>query len=58
VMDNPRAFQYQIDPDNGKPYKKLYDPRKYLRLGEQGVVERLSEAFVDLGSKGKSVAQG
>lgn len=57
VMDNPRAFQYQIDPDNGKPYKKLYDPRKYLRLGEQGVVERLGEAFDDLGSKGKSLAR-
>lgn len=57
VMDNPRAFQYQIDPDTGKPYKKLYDPRKYLRLGEESIIERLGEAFEDLGSKGKSLAQ-
>ena len=57
VMDNSRAFQYQIDPDSGKPYKKLYDPRKYLRLAEQGIVERLGEAFIDLGSRGKSLAR-
>lgn len=57
VMQNPRAFQYQIDPDDGTPYKKLYDPRKYLRKAEEGMVERLQEAFEDLGSKGRSIAQ-
>jgi fructose-bisphosphate aldolase class II len=56
VLENPKAFQHQIDPVDGKPYKKLYDPRKWLRLGEKGMVERLQEAFVDLGSKGKSLA--
>jgi fructose-bisphosphate aldolase class II len=56
VLENPVAFQHQIDPESGKPYKKLYDPRKWLRLGEKAMVERLQEAFVDLGSKGKSVA--
>ena len=56
VLENPVAFQHQIDPKDGKPYKKLYDPRKWLRLGEKKMVERLQEAFVDLGSKGKSVA--
>jgi fructose-bisphosphate aldolase class II len=57
VEKNPRAFRYQIDPDDGTPYKKLYDPRKYLRLGEQGIVARLQEACEDLGSKGKSIAR-
>ncbi|MEZ6003077.1 MAG: class II fructose-bisphosphate aldolase [Planctomycetota bacterium] len=57
VSENPKAFQYQIDPVDGTPYKKLYDPRVYLRKGEQGMVERLQEAFADLGSKGKSVAK-
>ena len=57
VHEHPRAFQYQIDPNNGKPYKKFYDPRKYLRLGEISMVERLQEAFADLGSMGKSLAQ-
>ena len=57
VLSNPRAFQHQIDPDDGKPYKKTYDPRKWLRVGEQGMVERLQQAFKDLGSTGKSVAR-
>ncbi len=56
VNENARAFEYQIDPDDGTPYKKLYDPRKYLRLGEQGIVDRLQEACEDLGSKGRSIA--
>ncbi len=57
VEANPKAFKYQIDPVDGTPFKKLYDPRKFLRLGELGIVERLGEAFVDLGSKGKSIAK-
>ena len=58
VNANQRAFRFQIDPDDGTPYKKHYDPRKYLRLGEQGIVKRLQEACEDLGSKGKSIARG
>ena len=58
VKEHPRAFEYQIDPDSGKPYKKMYDPRSYLRLGEEGIVARLQEACEDLGSKGKSIAAG
>lgn len=57
VMANSKAFQHQIDPDSGKPYKKEYDPRAWLRVGEKGVVDRLTEAFADLRSTGKSVAQ-
>lgn len=57
VKANPRAFEYQIDPDDGTPFKKFYDPRKYIRLAEEAIVERLTEAFEDLGSKGKSIAQ-
>ncbi len=56
VDANHRAFEYQIDPEDGTPYKKQYDPRKLLREGEKGIVTRLQEAFVDLGSKGKSIA--
>ncbi len=56
VSENPKAFLYQIDPDDGTPYKKQYDPRKYLRLAELSMVERLQEAFADLGSMGKSLA--
>jgi fructose-bisphosphate aldolase class II len=57
VNENPKAFLYQVDPEDGTPYKKFYDPRKYLRLGEQGMVERLQEACRDLGCFGKSVAR-
>lgn len=56
VNANPKAFQYQIDPETDAPYKKFYDPRKFLREGEKGMVERLQESFVDLGSKGKTLA--
>ncbi len=58
VKENARAFEFQIDPDDGTPYKKLYDPRGYLRVGEEGIVTRLQEACEDLGSKGKSIANG
>jgi fructose-bisphosphate aldolase class II len=57
VMENPKAFQYQIDPETHAPYKKAYDPRKWLRLGEEGMVRRLDEAFSDLKSAGKSLAR-
>lgn len=56
VEANPVAFKHQIDPATGKPQKKLYDPRKWLRAGEKGVVARLNEAFADLGSAGRSLA--
>jgi fructose-bisphosphate aldolase class II len=56
VGEHPKAFQYQIDPEDGTPYKKFYDPRKFLRAGETGIVTRLQEAFDDLGSKGKTLA--
>jgi fructose-bisphosphate aldolase class II len=57
VMKTPKAFEYQIDPETHTPYKKIYDPRKWLREGEKGMVARLDEAFRDLKSAGKSLAQ-
>lgn len=57
VMKTPKAFQHQIDPETHAPYKKVYDPRKWLREGEKGMVARLDQAFQDLKSAGKSVAQ-
>ena len=57
VEANPRAFKYQVDPDNQKPYKSIYDPRKWLRAGELGIVARLEEAIADLGSAGKTLAK-
>ncbi|MCI0753107.1 class II fructose-bisphosphate aldolase [Teichococcus vastitatis] len=56
VQSNPVAFTHQIDPSSGKPTKKLYDPRKWLRAAEKGIVKRLDEAFADLGSTGKTLA--
>jgi fructose-bisphosphate aldolase class II len=56
VDDHPKAFKYQIDPDDGTPFKKYYDPRKWLREAENGLVERLGEAFHDLGATGKTLA--
>jgi fructose-bisphosphate aldolase class II len=56
VEENSKAFKYQIDPDDGTPYKKKYDPRAWLRAGEESMVTRLDEAFQDLGSVGKTLA--
>jgi fructose-bisphosphate aldolase class II len=43
-------LQGQIGNPEGedKPNKKYYDPRKWLRAGEQAMVERLKVAFEDL----------
>ena len=57
VKATPAGFAHQIDPATGTPYKKVYDPRKWLRKGEEGMVARLQQAFVDLGSKGRSVCR-
>lgn len=57
VAGNEKAFAFQIDPDNGTPYKKQYDPREWLRVGELGIVKRLDEAFADLKSAGKSLSE-
>ena len=56
VSENHRAFEHQIDPEDGTPYKKVYDPRKFLRHGEESMIARLQEAFTDLGSVGRSIA--
>lgn len=58
VEKNAKAFKNQIDPVDGTPFKKEYDPRSWLRAAEKGIVERLTEAFADLRSTGKSLAQG
>jgi len=55
VRDNDRAFRFQLDPDTGKPYKKIYDPRKWLVEGEKSMVVRLQRAFDELGATGRSV---
>ncbi len=50
-------MQTQIgNPDGAdKPNKKSYDPRKWLRAGEDAFVERLKVAFEDLNCVGKNV---
>lgn len=47
---NNDYLQEQIGNPEGddKPNKKYYDPRKWLRNGEEAVVERLKRAFEDL----------
>lgn len=57
VEENAKAFKYQIDPETDEPYKKKYDPRAWLRKGEEGIVDRLLVACDDLGSTGKSLAR-
>merc|ERR1719453_408705 len=47
-------LQGQIGNPDGedKPNKKFYDPRVWLRAAEESAVERLREAFEDLGAAG------
>ena len=48
--DNSGYLQAQIGNPDGDdiPNKKYYDPRKWLRKGEQNFVKRLKVAFEDL----------
>lgn len=50
VSKNYDYLQGQIgNPDgNDKPNKKYYDPRKWLRAGQVGLVSRVEQAFKDL----------
>lgn len=56
VKNNAIAFQHQIDPNTGEPTKKQYDPRGWIRKGEESIIARLDEAFTDLKSTGKTLA--
>ncbi|CAM4337184.1 class II fructose-bisphosphate aldolase [Zobellia nedashkovskayae] len=50
VQDNKDYLQTQIGNPKGadEPNKKFYDPRVWLRAGENTFVERLKKAFEDL----------
>ena len=50
VAKNHDYLQGQIGNPDGeeKPNKKYYDPRKWLRQGEQSFVTRLERSFSDL----------
>ena len=50
MVDNIDYLKTQIGNPDGKdqPNKKSYDPRKWLRLGEQTFKQRLIQAFEDL----------
>jgi fructose-bisphosphate aldolase class II len=43
----------KIDGEVGD--KKAYDPRSYLKKGEQGLCDRMKEACDDLLSTGKTI---
>jgi fructose-bisphosphate aldolase class II len=56
-IDDKRAYlQGQIGNPDGedKPNKKYYDPRVWLRKGEETFIERLREAFTDLNALDKN----
>lgn len=49
-------LQTQLGNPEGadKPNKKYYDPRKWLRQGEQSFVSRLKQAFIDLNCENRN----
>lgn len=56
VEAHPKAFKYQIDPVDGTPFKKHYDPRAWLRECEKSMADRVQQACQELGATGKSIA--
>ena len=48
--ENEAYLQGQLGNPEGpdKPNKKYYDPRAWLRKGQEGLVERVKQAFADL----------
>jgi fructose-bisphosphate aldolase class II len=50
MNDNIEYLRTQIGNPDGieQPNKKFYDPRKWLRLGEETFKARLIKAFEDL----------
>ena len=56
VDKNKDYLQAQIGNPEGddKPNKKYYDPRKWLRAGEESFVARLTQAFEDLNCLGRN----
>ncbi len=56
---NEAYLQTQIGNPDGddKPNKKYYDPRKWLRAGEQAFVERLKKSFEDLNCLNRNAAK-
>ncbi len=55
-VKNKDFLQSQLGNPEGadKPNKKFYDPRVWLRKGEDNFVKRLEEAFVDLNCIGRN----
>lgn len=54
-IDKQGYLQGQIGNPEGddKPNKKYYDPRVWLRKGEESIIKRLKESFEDLNCIGK-----
>ncbi len=50
IQEHSDYLQSQIGNPDGedKPNKKYYDPRKWLRAGQEGLVKRVIEAYSDL----------
>ncbi|ASM39917.1 class II fructose-bisphosphate aldolase [Campylobacter sp. RM12327] len=55
-LENRAYLQGQIGNPDGedKPNKKYYDPRKWLRCGEESVIKRLSVAYENLNCVNKN----
>jgi len=56
VAKNHDYLQGQIENPDGddKPNKKYYDPRKWLRAGQETLVARIIVAFKDLNAMDKN----
>lgn len=56
ILEKKDYISTQIGNPDGEdiPNKKYYDPRKFLRQGEEEFIERLEEAFKDLNCMGRN----
>lgn len=57
MTEHEEAFAHQVSPDTGRPLKKYYDIRRWMGAGEASVIQRLTDSFLTLGARGRSIAR-
>ncbi len=56
IRNHEEAFTHQLSPITGRPLKKSYDIRCWMKAGEKSFTQRLTDCFHILGAQGRSIA--
>ena len=57
MQEHEEAFAHQVSPVTGRPLKKQYDIRTWMKAGEDSFIQRLTDSFHVLGAQGRSIAR-